>query len=201
MQCPVWWPLILGAWWHWRNLSLPPICCQKVIAQGGEKKRAPCCALHPAWVLTWGWVHELLRVVAEQSILDVATAHAAGPCREGGMDAGDGLREAWQEVLGAFCNSGSEERYRAPRALPRISFLSWSVVSSSPGRGSPCPGRAHLQPQLETRQVPAEQPAWLGCVGSPCLRGPLTSAQHPQRRSACFGAAAQTRAAFNKNHP
>lgn len=76
------------------------------------------------------------------------------------MDAGFGLREAWQEMMGPLCSSGSEERCRAPGALPRICFLSWSVVSSSLGGGSPCPGHAHLQPQLEMGQVPAEQPAW-----------------------------------------
>lgn len=46
------------------------------------------CAFYLGWVLTWGRVHELLWVVAEQSILDVATAHTAGPCGEREMDAG-----------------------------------------------------------------------------------------------------------------
>lgn len=97
LLCPVWWPLASWASWYWRNISLPPICCQKILAQGGEG------ALQPDWVLTWRWVHELVWVVAEQSILDVAPAHAAGPCREGGMDTG-----AWQEVLKLLCSS--EER-------------------------------------------------------------------------------------------
>lgn len=38
--------------------------------------------MQPVLVLTWRWVHELLWVVAEQSILDVATAHTAGPWGE-----------------------------------------------------------------------------------------------------------------------
>lgn len=38
------------------------------------------------WLLTWWGVHELLRVVAEQSVLDVAATHSAGPCRERGVD-------------------------------------------------------------------------------------------------------------------
>lgn len=38
--------------------------------------------MHPVLVLTWGWVHELVWVVAEQSILDVATAHTTGPWKE-----------------------------------------------------------------------------------------------------------------------
>lgn len=100
LQCPVWWPLTLGPWWHSRNISPSPICCQKVLAQEGERKHTLDRALHPGWVLTWGWVHELLWVVAEQSILDVATAHTAGPCREGGMDAGAGLREACRRCWG-----------------------------------------------------------------------------------------------------
>jgi len=105
-------------------------------------------------------------------------------------------RRCW----GPLHSSGSEERWKVPRALPRICLLIWSMVSSGPGRGSPCPWHTHLQPQLETGVVPAEWPAWLGCVRCPCLRSPLTSAQHSQRGSACFGAAVQTRAAFNKNY-
>lgn len=88
----MWGPLTSGAWWCWRNISSPPTCCQKVLDQRGERKCIPCCALHPGWVLTWGWVHELLWVVAEQSILDVATAHATGPWRE---------RERWTLELGS----------------------------------------------------------------------------------------------------
>lgn len=43
-------------------------------------------------VLTWGWVHELVWVVAEQSILDVATAYTTGPWKE---------RERWTLELGS----------------------------------------------------------------------------------------------------
>lgn len=41
---------------------------------------------HLVVLLTWWGVHELLRVVAKQSILDVAATHSAGPYRERGMD-------------------------------------------------------------------------------------------------------------------
>lgn len=91
------------------------------------------CAFCLGWVLTWGRVHELLWVVAEQSVLDVATAHTAGPCRERGMDAG-----VWQEILVSLHSSGSEKRCRAPEVLPRICFLSWSVASPAGGGTGAC---------------------------------------------------------------
>lgn len=119
----MWGPLTSGAWWCWRNISSPPTCCQKVLDQRGERKCVPGCALHPGWVLTWGWVHELLWVVAEQSILDVATAHATGPWREREMDTRAGLRAACWEMLGPLHSSGSDERCRAwPGPCQRCAF-------------------------------------------------------------------------------
>lgn len=31
-------------------------------------------------LLTWGWIHKLFRVLAEQSVLNVASTHPAGSC-------------------------------------------------------------------------------------------------------------------------
>lgn len=147
----MWGPLISGAWWCWRNISSPPTCCQKVLDQRGERKCIPCCALHPGWVLTWGWVHELLWVVAEQSILDVATAHTTGPWREREMDTRAGLRAACWEMLGPLHSSGSDERCRAwPGAEqgPAEDALSglvcgviqpWKRLSMSSGCSPPAP--------------------------------------------------------------
>lgn len=50
-------------------------------------------------------------------------------------------KEGWKLEMGS---GKPEEQCRAPAALPRTCCLSWSVVYSSPGSGTPCPGHTHL---------------------------------------------------------
>lgn len=105
--------------------------------------------MQPVLVLTWRWVHELLRVVAEQSILDVATAHTAGPWRE---------RERWTLELGSVqpggrcwspSSSGSDKKCRAwPGPCPRCAF--WADLWCLPA----------LEEALCALGMPISIPSW-----------------------------------------
>ena len=116
----------------------------------------------PGWVLTRGWVHELLWVVAEQSILDVATAHATGPWRERKMDTRAELRVASWEMLGPLHSSGSDKRCRAwPGPCRRCAF--WAGLWCYPALEEALHVLGMLTSSPSWRQdccLQSSQPAW-----------------------------------------
>lgn len=145
--------------------------------------------MHPVLVLTWGWVHELVWVVAEQSILDVATAHTTGPWKEREMDTGAGLTAAWREMLGPLYSSGSNKKYRSwPEPCPRCAF--WAGLWCPPALAEAVCALGMLISSPSWRQdccLQSNQPGWTG----PCPWNPPPSAQSPQSGSACFDATAE----------